>query len=121
MRHGIETLHNLVPAGHFTAASARWPCYFPSMTRTIDRRRAIFERNRLDAQLANLRRLRKAEAERIRALEEARRPKAVAGASADAVRDKVAVIRNRLTGKKRVSRERWNRFATTGDAGGRGL
>lgn len=35
--------------------------------------------------------------------------------------DKVAVIRNRLTGKKRASRERWNRFAGTGGEGGRGL
>jgi hypothetical protein len=26
-----------------------------------------------------------------------------------------------LTGRKRVSRERWNRFAATGDAGSRGL
>lgn len=35
--------------------------------------------------------------------------------------DKVAVIRNRLTDKKRASRERWNRFSGTGGEGGRGL
>jgi hypothetical protein len=94
------------------------------MTRTIDRRaryRAQLQRNRRDAELFNLRRLRKAEVERIRALEDARRTKPASDASADAVRDKVAVIRNRLTGKKRISRERWNRFAATADAGGRGL
>lgn len=35
--------------------------------------------------------------------------------------DKVAVIRNRLTDRKRASRERWNRFSGTGGEGGRGL
>ena len=33
----------------------------------------------------------------------------------------VVSIRNRLTDKKRVSKERWNRFSGTSDAGGRGL
>lgn len=32
----------------------------------------------------------------------------------------VSTIRNRLTGKKRESEERWNRFAATEDSGGRG-
>lgn len=35
--------------------------------------------------------------------------------------DKVSKVRNRLTGRKRASKERWNRFAGTSDAGGRGL
>ncbi len=35
--------------------------------------------------------------------------------------EKVATIRNRLTNQKRTSKERWNRFAGTGDEGGRGL
>jgi hypothetical protein len=34
---------------------------------------------------------------------------------------KVATVRNRLTGKKRDSKERWNRFAGTAESGGRGL
>ncbi len=34
---------------------------------------------------------------------------------------KVGEVRNRLTGKKRASQERWNRFAGTEDGGGRGL
>jgi hypothetical protein len=30
-------------------------------------------------------------------------------------------IRNRIDGKKRMADERWNRFAGTGESGGRGL
>lgn len=30
-------------------------------------------------------------------------------------------IRNKLTGRKRMARERWNRFAGTAGGGGRGL
>ena len=33
---------------------------------------------------------------------------------------KTQEIRNKLTGKKRASRDRWNRFAGTGGEGGRG-
>ena len=35
--------------------------------------------------------------------------------------EKVTQFKNRVTGKKRASRERWNRFAGTSGAGGRGL
>jgi hypothetical protein len=34
---------------------------------------------------------------------------------------KATHYRNMITGKKRTSRERWNRFAGTSDGGGRGL
>jgi hypothetical protein len=34
---------------------------------------------------------------------------------------KVGEVRNRLTGKKRASQDRWNRFAGTEGGGGRGL
>lgn len=34
---------------------------------------------------------------------------------------KVGEVRNRLTNKKRASKERWNRFAGTEGGGGRGL
>lgn len=34
---------------------------------------------------------------------------------------KVQEIRNRISGKRRGSLERWNRFSGTGDEGGRGL
>lgn len=33
---------------------------------------------------------------------------------------KTQEIRDRLTGKKRAARERWNRYAGTSDGGGRG-
>lgn len=35
--------------------------------------------------------------------------------------EKVSFVRNRLTNKKRKSKERWNRFAGTSGGGGRGL
>jgi hypothetical protein len=34
---------------------------------------------------------------------------------------KTQEIKNRLTGKKRAARDRWNRFAGTSGGGGRGL
>lgn len=34
--------------------------------------------------------------------------------------EKVQKVRNKLTNKKRNANERWNRFAATGDSGGRG-
>jgi hypothetical protein len=34
--------------------------------------------------------------------------------------EKTQQIRNKLTKKKHAANERWNRFAATGDAGGRG-
>lgn len=34
---------------------------------------------------------------------------------------RVGKVRNRLTGKKRAAKERWNRFAGTSAGGGRGL
>lgn len=35
--------------------------------------------------------------------------------------EKVSLVRNRLTDRKRASKERWNRFAGTSGAGARGL
>ena len=35
--------------------------------------------------------------------------------------EKVSFVRNRITNKKRASKERWNRFAGTSGGGGRGL
>lgn len=46
---------------------------------------------------------------------------AVPGVIGDDAQAKVAQFRNMVTGKKRASRERWNRFAGTSDGGGRGL
>lgn len=41
--------------------------------------------------------------------------------SKDGAAEKAVHYRNMLTGKKRASRERWNRFAGTEGGGGRGL
>jgi hypothetical protein len=85
------------------------------------RRTEQLQKNRRDEELFNIMRLRQAEAKRVKALDDARWPTAAGTPAGDPAVDKVAVIRHRLTGKKRVSRERWNRFTATGDAGGRGL
>lgn len=46
---------------------------------------------------------------------------AVPGVKNEDIQAKVTQYRNLVTGKKRASRERWNRFAGTSDSGGRGL
>ena len=45
----------------------------------------------------------------------------VPGVTAGNSAEQVAQIKNRITGKKRASKERWNRFAGTSGSGGRGL
>ncbi|MDE3060756.1 MAG: hypothetical protein KGJ06_07080 [Pseudomonadota bacterium] len=85
-----------------------------------ERKKAQLKKNRHHQELFNLLRLRRAEEKRVKSLEGLRKPRPSAKPSTE-VNDKMAAIRNRLTGKKRLSKERWNRFATTGDAGGRGL
>lgn len=52
---------------------------------------------------------------------ERERPKDEPKTSEEVWSAKVATIRNRLTDQRRTSKERWNRFAGTGDEGGRGL
>ncbi len=85
------------------------------------RKKALNKKNRLHQEIFQLMRLRRADDERVKGLEAAKKPKP-SGKQADTEwGDKVASIRNRLTGQKRVSRERWNRFAGTSDGGGRGL
>jgi len=82
-------------------------------------KKALLKKNRLHQELFQLLRLRRVDEERVKGLEAAKKSKPAE--KSPEWEDKVATIRNRLTGKKRVSRERWNRFATTGDSGGRGL
>ena len=84
------------------------------------RKKAQLKKNRFHQELFNFLRLRRAEEKRVKELSEVMKPKPTSPAPEE-VGDKVALIRNRLTGSRRVSRERWNRFAGTGDAGGRGL
>ena len=86
-----------------------------------ERKKAQLRRNRQNEEIFQLLRLRRAEESRVKGLENKRKPKVTAKKPNAEVSDKVAQIRNRLTDRKRVSKERWNRFAGTGDEGGRGL
>ena len=45
-------------------------------------------------------------------------PKTVMGA---ATRTRLDLIRNKISGRKRVAKDRWNRFAGTSGGGGKGL
>ena len=73
--------------------------------------------------LFHLMRLRRTEAARMKALDEKRdKPKAAdKKKKKKKFTDKISKVRNRLTGKRRESKERWNRFAGTSGGGGRGL
>ena len=86
-----------------------------------EKKKAQIKKNRFQEEIFNALRLRRAEEERVKDLDDAAKPKAQARSSDEAWGDKVATIRNRLTGQKRASKERWNRFAGTGGEGGRGL
>jgi len=81
------------------------------------------KKNRFQQEIFNLLRLRRQEEERVKKQqEEKNKPQELEKGEDDGeMRDKMAVIRNRLTDKKRTSRERWNRFAGTSGGGGRGL
>lgn len=85
-----------------------------------EKKKALIKKNRFQQEIFNALRLRRAEEDRVKDLDDAVKPKP-AQVSEEAWGDKVSTIRNRLTGKKRMSKERWNRFSGTGDAGGRGL
>ena len=88
-----------------------------------EKKKALLKKNRRLYEIFNVMRLQRDEAERVHEMDEARpAPKKTDTRSdKDELGDKVASIRNRLTNQRRVSRERWNRFAATGDSGGRGL
>jgi hypothetical protein len=83
------------------------------------------KKNRFLAEFYNFIRGRRVEAERIEALEIEQREKPEKEKLEDEKNEewmlKTAEIRNRITQKKRLSNERWNRFAGTEDGGGRGL
>jgi hypothetical protein len=81
-----------------------------------------FKRNRMLQEMFNLMRIRRVEDDRVKKQEvERHKPRTLEKDEDDEMKDKMAVIRNRLTDKKRVSRERWNRFSGTSGGGGRGL
>ena len=84
-------------------------------------KKARQKKNHFHTQLFNMLRLRRAEEERVKELDKQAAPKKEGQKPSGEWSDKTASIRNRLTGKKRESKERWNRFAGTSDGGGRGL
>lgn len=86
-----------------------------------EKKKALHKKNRLHQEIFFLARLRRGEAERVSKLAPGRGRKPEPGGKEGQWSDKVSSVRNRLTGKKRESKERWNRFAGTSDAGGRGL
>src|SRR5579884_2690703 len=85
------------------------------------RKKLLQKKNKHHQIIFHLMRLRHIEAARIKEMNEARDKKRAENKSEKEWHGKVASVRNRLTNKKRDSKERWNRFAGTGDAGGRGL
>jgi hypothetical protein len=92
-----------------------------------DKKKLLNKKNRYHQQLFELLRLRRQEEERVEDLEKEGRPKRDSEGKKRKSDDdkiwseKVATIRNRIDGRKRESKERWNRFAGTGSAGARGL
>jgi hypothetical protein len=85
-----------------------------------ERKKAQVKKNRFQQEIFNFIRLKRQEEQRVEDLKEALAPAEVAMPS-EVLTDKVASYRNRLTGQKRLSKERWNRFAGTSGGGGRGL
>ena len=80
------------------------------------RKEAQNKKNRKHQQIFQFLRLRRQEEARVKDLDEKQAPRSPSEPEHE-VNDKVAQIRNRLTGQKRVSKERWNRFAGTSSAG----
>jgi len=78
------------------------------------------KKNQFHERLFNMLRQRRAEEVRVKDLAKVQAPKKEEKSNPE-WSDKVSTVRNRLTGKKRESKERWNRFAGTSDGGGRGL
>jgi len=86
-----------------------------------EQKKALQKKNRFQQEIYNALRLRRAEEERIKQNDAKQKPKSQESKKDEAWSAKTVSIRNRLTDKKRVSRERWNRFSGTDAAGARGL
>lgn len=98
------------------------PMYFNLYTLgKQEKRRAQQKKNRHHQLMFETMRIRRADAQRLKDIEKSMRPKREEKGAKPEWSDKVSKVRNRLTGKKRESKERWNRFAGTSDGGGRGL
>ncbi len=89
-----------------------------TLARTLKKREQQ-KKNRQHQLMFDVMRMRRADAARIR--ENAKRMAPGKGeAKKPEWTDKVSKVRNRLTGKKRDAKDRWNRMAGTSDAGARG-
>lgn len=92
-----------------------------------EKKKLLNKKNRYHQQIFELLRLRTQEADRVEELETDQKPKRTQegrkkkGDEDPIWSEKVSTIRNRINGRKRQSKERWNRFAGTGSAGARGL
>jgi len=78
------------------------------------------KKNKFNQEFFNFVRQRKCEAERVKGLTKPRQKSKEKDDDKQIWSEKVATIRNRLNDKRRVSEDRWNRFAGTEDAGARG-
>ncbi len=85
-----------------------------------EKKKALLKKNRQLQEIFGFLRRQGLEAERVRKDEEDRKPRHEEKRE-EVNTDKVAEIRNRLTNQRRISKERWNRFAGTSGGGGRGL
>ena len=87
-------------------------------------KKAQLKKNRKQLEIFTAFRLMRGEAERVKQQEVAHAETRINmdGSAGEPIwSEKVSSIRNRLTGKKRDTKERWNRFAGTSSGGGRGL
>jgi hypothetical protein len=88
-----------------------------------NKKKELQKKNRKTQEIFNAFRIMRAEGDRIRDEDEKRRdkPGSPEGEGDKIWSEKVNTLRNKLTGKQRDSKERWNRFAGTEGGGGRGL
>ncbi|MFW0778245.1 MAG: hypothetical protein ACN2B6_11080 [Rickettsiales bacterium] len=86
-----------------------------------ERKKAQVKKNRKTQEIFNFIRLKRQEEARVEGLKKKSIDTGDVKLPSDELTDKVMSVRNRLTHKKRISRERWNRFSGTSGAGGRGL
>ena len=90
------------------------------------KKKAQVKKNKYQQMLYEVVRFRREEVELQQAEEKRQRENKTRLADAKSEDDlvwsaKVGEVRNRLTGKKHASKDRWNRFAGTEGGGGRGL
>jgi hypothetical protein len=87
-----------------------------------EKKKLQLKKNKFNQEFFNFVRLRRREEARVKGLEKAiSKPKSKEkDADKQIWSAKVLTIRDRLTNKRRVSEDRWNRFAGTSDGGGRG-